>query len=134
VKLFRLPDDLAELMQAAIGQEAIPAYSLASTQQLVFADAGSLSALMEALNGSTVLTAASWYAICDGQPQEYLIVFGGDDAVANAQALVSELQGAGLTARRSTVAQAAGAELLVTHAKAAASASRRARMRATGAR
>jgi hypothetical protein len=134
VKLFRLPDDLAEAMQAGIGQEAIPAYSLASTQHLVLADAGSLSAVMEAFDESTVLTAASWYAVCDGQPQEYLIAFGGDEAVANAQTLVAELQGSGLTARRSTVAHAARAEHLVTHAKAAASASRQSRMRVTRAR
>jgi hypothetical protein len=132
VKLFRPPHGQVEVVEAASLEERPPAGQLASAQQLVFANAERLSTLMEALDVSTLLGAVSWYTICDGEPQEYMIAFGGDDAVPNAQTLVAELQGAGLTARRSTVAQSAGAERLVAQAQAAASASRRARMRAAG--
>lgn len=128
-KAFHLPEGQVDAVTAAIAAQAAPTGSLAAGQQLVFADVGNLSALMEALDVSELLAKASWFALCDGQPQEYVVAFVDPDAVPNAQALVAELQGARLAARRASVTQVDDAGALVAEAKTAATASRRARMR-----
>jgi hypothetical protein len=131
-KSFHLPDEQVEPLKAALAAIAPPAGQLAATQQLVFADAGKLSALMEALDVSTLLSNAAWFTVCDGQPQEYVIAFAGDDAVSNAQTLAAELQASGLTAHRSSVTQIGDVNALAEQARTAAIASRKARMRGTG--
>ena len=63
------------------------------------------------------------------QPQ-YVIDFAGDEAVELAIELVAELSGAGISARRTSVAQVGPAEGLVFQARRGAAAARKARMRA----
>jgi hypothetical protein len=131
-RAFHLPEDQMEAVRAAIAAQAAPAGQLTRAQQLVFADAGNLSALMEAFDVSELVARAAWFCLCDGQPQEYVIAFSGDDALTTAQAVVAELQAAGLTARRVTVAQVDDADSLAAQAQTAASVSRKARMRNAG--
>jgi hypothetical protein len=127
---FRLPDDQVELVEAYLSRSGPGRFEAGHQAVIADAEAGQLSRLFEALEVSDVLPKAAWHLLWDGQPQQYVIDFVGEDAVDLAIQLVAELSGAGIPARRSSVAQVAPAEGLVFQARRGAAAARKARMRA----
>jgi hypothetical protein len=107
---------------------------LRAGMQLVFADAGSEQTvrLLQALASAGSLRRAVWFALCDGEPQQYAIAFAGDEAIEAATDLMAELRGAELRAQRANVTEVQSIDRLAQRAKRSARGARKAkRARAT---
>jgi hypothetical protein len=125
---YFLPDACAKDLEEELARRH-PVGRLQKGQHIVFAEAGAtqIAGLFEALEVSSALARASWFALLDGEPQEMAIVFAGSGAVEGAVDLMAELRGAELRARRSALTNAGSIERLAARTRRAASASRHAR-------
>jgi hypothetical protein len=126
---YFLPDASAAAVRARAVEPAAPGL-MEQGMQLVFAQAGQhqIAPLLEALAADGALGQATWFALCDGEPQELVIVFAGPQAIESAADLMAELRGADLRARRATVAEVLPIERLTQRARRTARAARRARL------
>lgn len=80
--------------------------ALRASQQLVFASTPGTKALdlMRTVSDSAAAARMSWIAFIDGQPQECVVAFDGDDALVRAKDLMAALAEAEVDSRRATVA------------------------------
>jgi hypothetical protein len=126
---YFLPDAGAEAVAAREVEPDTPGLVELGTQ-LVFAEAGQeqVTPLLETLAGDGAVAYASWFALCDGEPQEYAIAFVGEEAVESAADLMAELRGADLRARRTTITEVLPIERLMQRARRTARAARKARI------
>jgi hypothetical protein len=127
-KAFHLPQAQVSIVEAHL--RSIGPGVMCDGHQLVFADATKLPDLCAVLEVSPALANASWFALCDGTPQEYAIAFSGNGAVNNSLDLLGELHGAGVHARRVAIAQIGTTDDLALQARRVAASARKARMRA----
>ncbi len=127
---YFLPDTGAAAVRGARAEEQPPPGVMEPGTQLVFAEAGQrhIAPLLEALAAGDALIQASWFALCDGEPQEYAIAFCGRDAIETAADLMAELGGASLRARRTTIAEVQPIERLMQRARRTARSARKARI------
>lgn len=126
---YFLPDDGAMAVRAREVEPHTPGL-MERGIQLVYAEAGQaqIAPLLEALATEGALVQASWFALCDGEPQEFAIAFTGEEAIESAADLMAELRGADLRARRATVTEVLPIERLAQRARRTARAARRGRM------
>lgn len=96
--------------------ESIAPGLLRPGQQMVFAQAagGGLVEMADALAEAGFATRGRWGAICDGDPQEYVMVFDGAGAIRAAVDLMSMLTAAEVRCRRISVADLMPAHELAT--------------------
>jgi hypothetical protein len=126
---YFLPDAGADAVRARKADAESPG-RMRRGMQVVFAGAGQaqIAELLEALAVGAALGQASWFALCEGEPQELAIAFDGEHAVEAASDLMAELRGAHLSARRAAVSEVLPADRLVHRARRTARAARKARM------
>jgi hypothetical protein len=127
---YFLPDASAAAVRARATEPAAPTGLIERGMQLVFAEAGQeqIAPLLEALAGGGALAQASWFTLCDGEPQEYAIAFAGDEAVEFAADLMAELRGVDLRARRATITEVLPIEHLTQRARRTARAAQKSRV------
>lgn len=128
VALF-LPDASVFDLQEALAREH-PTGRMERGQHIVFVDAGgtAIANLFEALDASSALAKASWFTMCDGEPQELAIVFAGDDAADDALDLVMELRGVQAKNETCCPGSLGSSEQLIMQARRAARTTRRSRL------
>ena len=104
---------------------------LAAGQQLVFAEASDeqLEDLFHVLAAGSPAARATWCALADGDRQEYLVAFEGDDAASAAVDLMTSLAAAEVRCRRLAVSELMPAVSLLRRAQAATRAAQQVRMR-----
>jgi hypothetical protein len=127
---YFLPDASAEEVRARDEEPPVPTGLVEQGMQVVFAEAGQeqIAPLLEALAAGGALPNASWFALCDGEPQEYAIAFAGAEAAESAADLMAELRGAALRARRATIAEVLPIERLMKRARRTARAAQKSRV------
>jgi hypothetical protein len=120
----------ADSLREALAAELSPG-ELRLHQQLVYVDITvdplGLSAL---LADAVALARASWYGMCDGDQQEYMIAFDGRHAARDAVDLMTILDGARIPARRTVVGDVGTVHSLVGQAQHRARLARKARLAA----
>ncbi len=125
---FFLPDASVVGLREALAREH-PTGRMEQGQHVVFVEAGGAAIvdLFEALDASSALAKASWFAMCDGESQELAIIFAGDDAADGALELMMEFRGSKLRTRRVVLGSLGSSEQLIRQARRAAKAARRSR-------
>jgi hypothetical protein len=96
---FSLGETHVAELERVIAETAEPG-TLRSGQQLVFAPSEALAEMSEALGAAGFGARGSWAALCDGEPQECMMVFDGPDAVRAAVDLMGMLRAAEVRCRR----------------------------------
>jgi hypothetical protein len=124
--VYFLPDASAEEVRAREEDPPVPTGLVERGLQVVFAE--QIAPLLEALAAGGALPNASWFALCDGEPQEYAIAFAGAEAVEWAADLMAELRGAELRARRATITEVLPIERLTQRARRTARAAQKSRV------
>lgn len=79
--------------------------TLRAGEHLVFASMAKPEDLAEVLSDPDQTQGGSWYALSDGDPQEYVIAFKGKDALINSRRLVAVLTAANVTCRRAHISE-----------------------------
>lgn len=127
---FRLASGKAKELEQYLAAGQAPGL-LRPPQQLVFARAAApqLEDLFNVLADSDLTARASWAALWDGEPQEYVIAFDGAEAAAAALDLLAALSASQIQCRRTAVTQVELPHRLVERAKRRARAATRARLR-----
>jgi hypothetical protein len=115
------PDEFRRLLPARA--------ALREGQHVVFADMGAAEDLADVLADPDQTTGASSFAVSDGDPQEYVIVFEGDGAQRHAQHLVVALKAVGITCRRAHISEVGDIAQLASQADEDARGARAVRMR-----
>jgi DNA-binding Lrp family transcriptional regulator len=95
-----------------------PPTSPASVQQLVFVEVPPrLENLLEVLGDAELMAQATWSAVCDGDRQEYVIVFDGGASHQPVLDLMAVLSAAALPHRRASISQIRPAAQLARQAQ-----------------
>lgn len=130
------PGRRAQWAYAVLNVEALrrllalrPDATLRKEQHLVFADLSSANDLAEVLADPEHTKGAAWFALSDGDPQEYMIAFEGEGAVGNARQLVSVLTAANIRCRRAHISEVGTISRLASASEDEARAARAVRMR-----
>jgi len=96
--------------------------------QLVFAEATGdrTESLLDVLSNAELMAKARWWALCDGDRQEYVIAFDADSSHQPMLELTAVLSAAKIGHRRASLSPIRPARELVAHARRARAAARRA--------
>jgi hypothetical protein len=88
-------------------------------QQVVFAEVTGeqFLDLMRVLADARLMAPAVWSGLCDGERQEYLVAFSGDDPTPPAMDLMGALATAKIRARRASISQVVSTHQLVQQAE-----------------
>ncbi|HEU4702001.1 MAG TPA: helix-turn-helix domain-containing protein [Conexibacter sp.] len=100
---FSLHPSQIEALQSLLLEHPEPGV-LRAGQQIVFAAGDALVEMQDALVAAGFEGRGSWAALCDGEPQECMMVLDGPDAVRAAVDLMSMLRAAQVRCRRVGVA------------------------------
>ena len=80
---------------------------------------------MRVLADVRVMSPATWVALCDGERQEYIVSFSGEEPATAAVDLMGALAAARIRARRASIAQVVATHRLVAQAQHVVASSKR---------